>query len=299
MPKLRPFDSDSRKIPVPLGGLITALVALGLGLWSSGAAGSILDSAEVVVLEVEPAEPNQGQSLNAYFSSFRSVGIAGALSDPNDQDIYQFTIGPDWDVQLLFEIQAIDDKAITAVAAGPDSRVYFVSENSVWRIDLSRPAEPAEWVVTSVDLVDALGLEDDTGLEVGPIAANQDPNGLAVLLIGLGPAESPAGGSLVALDRDDELTVVATGDDVTAVTGSAQVEWAALAADETGRFYGADQVSGSVLKIDRQAGAEPAAYLVSLYTDAGDLQDAIERDVMEDVSDGLTIIPETILAETD
>jgi len=114
----------------------------------------------------------------------------------------------------------------------------------------------------------------------------------------LGGVESAGGGNVLALDRNDELAVIVSWEDITDSTGEAEVNLAAAAADEEGRIYVADRSSGSVLLIERAAGVEPAVYLVSVYTDAAVLREAMETDVLADLSRGITTAPRTEIAKT-
>ena len=171
--KLENYD---RIIQKNLTWAIIALVLIVFGLWAPGVRGSILDSADIVVAEVEPDEPGEVQNLNEYFTQTKAVGIEGSLSDPNDEDAYRFSIGQEWSMDLLFEIQATEDKTITAVAVGVDSHVYFVSANSIWRRSLDRQDEQAELVIGSKTLAQFLDLDDVAQLQVNAVAGVPDPD---------------------------------------------------------------------------------------------------------------------------
>ena len=281
-----------------LTGTIIALVLIGFGLWAPGVNGSILDSADIVVAEVEPNEPGEAQDLNEHFAQTKAVGVEGSLSDPNDEDSYRFSIGQEWSMELLFEIQAAEDKTITAVAAGVDSQVYFVSENSIWRQSLEEQNEQAELVVSSQSIAQLLELDPEMQVQVNAIAGIPSLDTQEILVITLGGDESIGGGNVLALVPNDELTVMATRGDITALTGELQVDLAAAAADEDRRFYIADRVSSSVLQIERESDEEPAEYLISVYTDADVLKEVIESEVFEDLSREITTAPRTVIAET-
>jgi len=280
-----------------LTGAIIALVFIGFGLWASGVNGSILDSADIVVAEAELNEPGEAQDLNEHFAQTKAVGIEGSLRNPNDEDAYRFSIGPDWSMDLLFGIKATEDKTITAVAAGKDLHVYFVSGNSIWRRSLARQDVQAELIISSLTLAQFLDLEDVTQLQVNALAGMPDPDAEINIVVALGGDQSPVGGNVLALDSDNELKMIIPRDNIIALTGESAVDLTTVAADEEGRIYVGDQVSGSILRIEQGSVPLPSTYMVSIYTDAEVLQEAVVPIILENLSQGLTSARRTILAE--
>ena len=293
--KLENYD---RIILKNLPGAIIALVLMISGQGIPGVRGSILDSADIVVAEVEPGEPGGVQNLNEYFAQTKAVGIEGSLSDTNDSDSYRFSVGKEWSMALLFEIQAAEDKTITTVAAGVDSHVYFVSENNIWRHSLEGQNESAEVVISSPSIAQRLELDPQMQIHINTITGVPTPDAQEILIFALGGDASIGGGSVMALDRNDELIIIATRDEITAVTGELQVNLAAAAADEEGRIYLTEQVSNSVLQIEREPLMAPPVYLVSVYTDADVLQEAVEAELFEDLAREISTMPRTVIAET-
>ncbi len=291
---LKKYD---RIIQENLPSVLMALIFFVFGQWAPGVRGSILDLADIVVMEVEPNEPGEVQNLNEYFAQTKAVGIEGNLSNPDDEDVYGFSLGEEWSMDLLFEIQATEDKTISAVAVGADLQVYFVSANSIWRRSLDRQDEQAELVIGSQTLAQFLELEDVRQLQVNAIAGMPDPDAGITIVVALGGEQSPVSGNVVALDSDDELTMILPRENILALTGESAVDLTTVAADEEGRIYVADQVSGSVLLIEQGSAPLPPTYMVSIYTDAEVLQEAMVPIVLENLALGLTSAPRTILAE--
>jgi hypothetical protein len=277
--------------------LLSIPVAVFLSMYLTSLQADILNLAEIVVAEVEPNALGEIQDLDEQFAQTMAVGIEGGLSDPNDEDAYQFSLGQQWGMELLFEIQGAEDKAITAITSDRNSQIYFVSENSIWRYVPQGQSGTVELVVPSRTLAEFLGLDAEVLLQVDAVAGVTDPNTEDVLLIAMGGDETKGGGNVLALDSNEDLVVIASREDIIALTGQTQVNFR-MAADEKGRIYLSDRVSGSVLQIEREPGVEPASYLVSVYTSAAVLQDAIETDVFEDLSREITTVPRTVISQT-
>ncbi|MBN2375115.1 MAG: hypothetical protein JXD22_01845 [Sedimentisphaerales bacterium] len=264
--------------------------------------GSVLDYAEVTVSEQETNDSQaQAQDLSSQFAGdILAVGVEGSLSDSSDVDFYRFNVGAGGDIDLKFEMLDEQDHSITAIAAGIDGKIYFVADNDIWRKNTGDAAgenESAEFLVSAGALAEAVGLDENIPIDVRNLAIEPEPNGTAMVI--LGGAAAVGGGNLLAVESDGTIVWAVTADeiaDAAELLTAQEPNLVAVAVDGDGLIYLAEQVSKTVLIVEQLS---PGEYAVSRYTESAVLLEAIERDVLEDLTAGNTDLPRTVVAQTE
>jgi len=298
-------NTDLRRLPVlsrmlnwsTLGVFFLLIIAA-----SAVCAGSVLDFAEQIVPEQETNDSQaQAQDLSSQFAGdTQAVGVEGGLSDSADVDFYRFTVGSGGEIDLKFEMLDEQDHSITALAAGVDGKIYFVADNDIWRKNTGDAAgenESAAILASAGALAEAVGLDKSAPIEARNLAIMPEPNGTTMVI--LGGSAALGGGNLLAVESDGTVVWAVTADEIAVAADllpAQEPNLVAIAVDGDGLIYLAEQVSKTVLVVEMLS---PSTYTVSRYTESADLQEAIERDVLEDLTTGFTQIPRTVVAQTE
>lgn len=208
--------------PALLGLLIAIIVFLPCNLaWGQT---DILDLADLPLDEIEPNDPNQPQALPFDpANNILAVGVAGALSDSNDEDGYSFTLDSAELVDLKFEITAGSDTDIIALDIGPDNQAYFITGGGLWRqpTDINDPNNP-EQLVTADQLAQPLGLTAET-LNVSDMAILADPNQTLILIT------MTNRGDILSVDLDGNVAIALSESKITDITGQLTADLASIA----------------------------------------------------------------------